>query len=83
MPFNVADLGASRLRSVTPSDTVEFADGVCRAIWVGGAGNIAVLAGDDSAAVLISGVQAGTVIPVGARRVNSTNTTATLIVALY
>ena len=74
---------AAQLRAVTPSDTVNLPDGVCRALWVGGAGNIAILVEEDSTAVTLSGVAAGTVVPVRARRVNSTNTTATLIVALY
>lgn len=82
MGYDVTDRGASRLVTVTPSDTVSLAE-VCRALWVGGAGNIAILADDDSAAVLISGVPAGTVLPIRARRVNLTNTTATLITALY
>lgn len=82
MGFDVTDRGASRLVAVTPSDSANLAE-VSRALWVGGAGNIAILADEDSVAVLISGVPAGTVLPIRARRVNSTNTTATLIVALY
>ena len=79
----VQDQGATRVRLLTPSDTAELPLGVCRALWVGGAGNVAVKAIDDTAAVTISGVAAGTVLPVACRYVMSTNTTATLIVALY
>lgn len=83
MAAPIEDQGARKLASVTPSDTVMLPNGVCRALWVGGAGNIVLLAEDDSAAVTLSGVAAGTVVPVRARRVNSTSTTATLIVAMY
>lgn len=67
--------------AVTPSDSTNLKAG-CRGLWVGGAGNVAVV-GDDDVAVTLTGVAAGTCIPVGPKRVNSTNTTATLIIALY
>ena len=55
---------------------------MCRAIWVGGAGNItAIMANGD--VVLFSGITAGTLLPIRATRVNSTGTTATLLIALY
>lgn len=66
---------------VVPSDTVNFTK-VPRAIYVGGAGNItAVMA--DGAAVLFSGVTAGAILPIRAKRINLTATTATLMVALF
>lgn len=81
---------ATRLRAVTASDSTDLrltdSDGrvaECRSIFVGGAGNVAILASGDTAAVTITGVAAGSVIPVEARRVMSTNTTATAIVAMY
>lgn len=83
MPSAVEDQGAKRLRAVTPSDTVNLAVGVTRALWVGGVGDIAILAEDDTVVVTLSAVPAGTLLPIRTRRVNSTNTTATLIVALY
>lgn len=83
MAAPIEDQGARKLASVTPSDTVNLPGGVCRALYIGGAGDIAILAEDDSSAVTLSGVVAGQVVPVRAKRVNSTNTTATLIVAMY
>jgi hypothetical protein len=53
-----------------------------RALWVGGAGNIAVIMRDGSGPFTISGIPAGTLIPIRVQRVNATGTTATLIVAL-
>lgn len=80
--FN-ADTGAQRVRwvSVTPHDSNNLPAG-CRGIYVGGAGNIA-LVGEDNVAVTFTAVPVGTFLNVGPKRVNSTNTTATLLVALY
>lgn len=66
---------------VTASDTVDLT-AVSRALWIGGAGNINVIT-QGGETVLISGIQAGTLIPIRVSRVLSTNTTATLIVNLY
>lgn len=67
--------------TVTPSDSVNLPAG-CRALWIGGAGNVA-LVGEDNNVVTFSGVAAATILPIGPKRVNATNTTATPIVALY
>jgi hypothetical protein len=71
---------ANKLTSVTPSDATELV-GV-RALYVGGAGDINVLAYDDSSPVVLN-VPAGTILPIFAKKVYSTSTTATLIVAMY
>lgn len=73
---------ASKLVLITPADS-PLATVPTRGVWVGGAGNIAVIAAQDSAAVTISGVPAGTLLPIAVSQINSTNTTATLIVAMY
>jgi hypothetical protein len=83
MASPIEDQGATQLRLITKSDTEKLPLGVCRAIWVGGAGDLAVMACGDTAAVTISAVPAGTVVPIKAKLIMSTNTTATLIVALY
>jgi hypothetical protein len=78
----VVDLNVSWFYSaVTPSDSTDF-DSICRAIYVGGAGNV-VAVRHDGTAVTFTGVPAGTVLPIACRRINSTSTTATAIVALY
>lgn len=66
--------------AVTPDNETALA-GV-RALYIGGAGDVAVVTPNRSAAVVFTGVAAGTILPVRATRVNSTNTTATAIVAL-
>jgi hypothetical protein len=67
--------------AVTPSDTTLVN---CRALWVGGVGNLALAATSTSTAVTLTAVPAGTLIPIALDqgRVMSTNTTATLIIAL-
>lgn len=67
--------------AVTPSDTTLIN---CRALWVGGLGNVAVAASGSAAAVTLNAVPAGTLIPIALDqgRVMATNTTATLIIAL-
>lgn len=67
--------------AITPSDTVDFAGGLTTGIYVGGAGVVAVVFQDDS--VVNFTCVAGQILPVRAKRVNNTSTTATLLVALY
>lgn len=70
-----------RLVAVTPSDTTDLTG--ARGIYVGGAGNLALVAINDSAAVTFVAVPVGTVIPARVSRVMATNTTATNLVAIY
>ena len=66
--------------AITPSDTTPM---TCRAIYVGGAGNVA-LKSAYGAAVTFTAVPVGTILPVGLDngQVMATNTTATLLVGL-
>lgn len=66
--------------AVTPNDSADLST-YARQLWIGGAGNVNVDTLDGTT-VLISGVAAGTVLPLSVKRVRSTSTTATLIVAL-
>ena len=68
--------------AVTPHNSTNFADGVCRGLYIGVGGNIVVVPPQGSAVTFI-GVVAGTILPVQAIRVNSTSTTAASIVAIY
>jgi hypothetical protein len=54
----------------------------CRAIYVGGAGNIS-MTGDDGNTEVFTGLLAGQILPCGPRKVNTTSTTATLLLGLY
>jgi hypothetical protein len=68
--------------AITPHDSTNFTNGTCRGIYVGVAGNV-VAVDQNGNAVTFVGCLAGSVIPFQAKRVNSTNTTATSLVALY
>jgi len=70
---------AEHAEAVTPSDSTDLTV-VSRALWIGGAGNISVVM-VSGATVTISGIAAGTILPIRVSRVRSTSTTATLIVA--
>jgi hypothetical protein len=67
--------------AVTPSDTVNLPPGA-RALYVGGLGNVAIV-GDDDVAVTMTAPALGVWHNLGMKRVNATNTTATLILAGY
>jgi len=82
---NAANLGTQPAYDgavVAPSDTVDLVN-TTRAIWVGGAGNLAVDFKGGETNVLISGILAGTILPLRVNRIRATNTTATMIVALW
>ena len=82
-PFaEIGDLHVSVVyEAVTPSDSTDLTT-LARAIYVGGAGNV-VAVRHDNTAVTFTGVQAGTVLPIAVRRINSTSTTATGIIAFH
>jgi len=73
--------GSYRAAAVTPGDSTILP--ATRGIWVGVAGNLAVIFAGDTTAVTLVGVAAGTLLPIQVTKVMSTNTTATNIVALY
>lgn len=67
--------------AITPSDSTDLT-AETRAIYVGNAGDVAaVLASGDE--VSFVGLAGGTVLPVRARRIKATGTTATALVGLY
>lgn len=68
--------------AVTPHDTNQLSN-VSRGLWVGGNGDVSVILADDSVAITLSAVPAGTLLPLQAKIVKSSGTTATLIIALY
>lgn len=66
--------------AVTPSNTVDL-PWLTHSVWVGGAGNVAAVMQDGSVGTF-TGVTAGELLPIIARRINSTGTTATNLVAM-
>lgn len=71
---------ASLFFEVTKHDTNELTY-VTRGLYVGGAGTVEAVDVDGTAATFV-GVPAGTILPIRAKKVMSTGTTATSIVAL-
>lgn len=71
---------ARQFAAVTPHDTTNFPP--CRALYVGTGGNLVAVDLNGTAVTFVT-VQSGSVLPIQCRRVNSTNTTASNIVALY
>lgn len=71
-----------RFAAITPHNSTDL-DEPTRAVYVGGAGNIAAVMPDGGSAVVFTAVPAGTVLPIQVRRINSTSTTATDLIALY
>jgi len=67
--------------TITPSDTVNLR-AVSRAIYVGVAGDVAAVMQNGDVATFV-GVTAGSILPIRAIRINSTNTTATTMLNLY
>lgn len=68
--------------AITTHDTNEIGTYEPRGIWVGGAGAITYRPIDNAADVVISGVPAGTFLPICPSHIRATGTTATLMVAL-
>lgn len=71
---------ATRAEAVTPHDVNELAS-VTRALYVGGAGNVALVMADGTAATLTA-VPVGALLPIRVRQVKATGTTATNLVGL-
>jgi hypothetical protein len=79
-PFSTTpDSCAVNCIAITPADSDLVAP--VRALYIGGSGNVR-LSDTGNGAVTFVAVQAGTILPVMARRVWSTGTTATNIVGL-
>jgi hypothetical protein len=72
---------ATRWFAITPNDGADLAIKP-RALYVGGAGNVAISNAEGDSAVLVA-VPAGTQLSVRPDRVLNTGTTATGIVGLY
>lgn len=83
LKMNVVSISAPAnfVKAVTPDDAADLPSGVCRALYVGGAGNVIFHDADGNQLTLVSeGCQYH---PIQARRVLATDTTATNVLALY
>lgn len=73
--------GYRKAAAVTPSNTVQLPF-IARALYIGGAGTLAVKLLDDSVDTSFGAVTAGSIIPITCSHVRATGTSATSIVAL-
>ena len=80
----LTNISAQDAYAVTPSDTVNLPNGVCKAIYIGdaAAANVEVMM-QGGETVVFANVTPGQVLPIACKRVLATNTTATDILALY
>ena len=69
----------TEIRDVTPHDSTNMTT-PNRAIYIGGAGNVSLLARGDSSSVTLTALAVGVWHPIAALRVNAPLTTATAIV---
>ena len=78
-------IGYRSMLAVSPDDSNDLSKGVCRAIYATAAGNINIVAADDdpSLGAQVIKFAAGEIKTIHARRIYSTSTTATGIIALY
>lgn len=82
-PFDVVnnENPAAYATAVTPSDSTDLTR-TTRALYIGTGGNVNIDTMDGST-VLFSNVPDGSILPVRVKRVRSTSTTASNIVALF
>jgi hypothetical protein len=76
-----ATVSAHGAVAITPNDSTVIP--VTRAVYVGGAGDIAVRLPDNETPVTFVGVPAGIIFPIQVDKVLTTGTTATNLVAMY
>ncbi len=76
-------LGGETAVAVTPNNSTDLATFPTRGIYVGVSGNIKVDMAGTGTAIILKNLAAGVVHPLAVKRVYSTDTTATDIVAVY
>lgn len=75
--MSLALVVARDAKNITKSDTTIY-DPPLQGVWVGGVGDVTVIT-PAGTSVLFSAVPAGTLLPIQAKQVMSTATTATLL----
>jgi len=82
MAQSIYEASATRVVVIVPDDDEDLAD-VPRALWIGGSGDLEVIAeGDTAPAVLIEGLTAGTLLPLRVKRVLE-GTTASPVLGMF
>lgn len=73
---------AMEAAAVTPSNDDDLPGGICRALYIGTGGNLAVDTYSNQN-IAFTGVLGGTILPLQVKRVRVTGTSALNLVALY
>lgn len=73
---------AKSVYAITPSDTVDLAQGSTVGLYVGGSGDVVVIT-DGGTTVTFTSLSSGMIHPISAKRVKATGTTATGLLAVY
>ena len=74
---------ATNAAAVTPNDTNALTRGKTAVLFVGGAGAITCRFSGEDADTVLTGVTAGSLLPIEVTHIRATGTTATNMVALY
>lgn len=72
---------ARKCVAVTPDNSNDLPGGEAF-LYIGGAGDVEIIAADDTVAEILKSVPAGTILPISVKRVRAAGTTATFIKAL-
>ena len=81
MAQEIFAVGARDAIAITKSDATSYGLDYLDALYIGGAGNVAVVTAGGTTLTFVGAV-AGSIIPVQCQKVMATNTTATSIVGL-
>lgn len=80
--LNAADTApAMEAAAVTPSNSADLPNGICRALYIGTGGDLVVDTYGNSS-ITFTGVLGGTILPLQIKRVRATSTAANMV-ALY
>lgn len=73
---------AEQASSVVPSDSADLSSGMTRGLYIGGSGDVKVDMADGSTVTFV-GLAAGVIHPLRVKRIYTSGTTATNIIAVY
>jgi len=81
---SLSDAPGQSVKAITPSDSTDFTGNPYRALYIGEAGDVAVVAIEDASnePQTFVAVPAGQILPICVKRVMATNTTAGSILGI-
>ena len=82
MSLSITPIQKARELDAEKSDSVDLAMPHPRSLYIGGDGDLKVTLDSDSASVTFVGLTANTILPIAAKRIWATGTTATDLIGL-